>query len=173
MNNEKVNIQLLSGYNVEMSTALYDDYFSTFTESQYFSFNNFINSGFYFPQIMQFISVLITILNGKTRWSDIIICNIISGIAFTLIWFFCRLYKVPGLSFICCLIGGNIFRFFLHFIPIAIIAFFVIKDWKVLLFCAIGGFITAILKAILFPRLSNIKYHNEIVNYVAKFKYKQ
>ena len=156
-----------------MSIDAHDNHYRNFTESQFFSFSNFINAGHYFPQIMQFISVMILIFNGRTSWSDIIIYNIVSGVAFSLIWFLGRLYKAPGLSFISCLIGGNFFRLFLHFIVIALVAFFVVKNWKVLLFCAIGGAITELIKSILFANLSNAKYHDEIVRYVSAFKYKQ
>lgn len=171
-NDEKEIVRLPSGCNVVMSIDSYDNHYCNFTESQFLSFNNFINAGLYFPQIMQFVAVIVAILNGRTSWKEILLCNLISGIVFMLTWFWGRLYKIPGLSFISCLLGGNIFRFFLHFIPIAVIAFFVVKDWKVLLFCAIGGIITTIVKTILFARLSNDKYNDEVVRYVSGFKYK-
>lgn len=156
-----------------MSVDSYDNHYCSFTESQFFSFSNFINAGHYFPQIMQFIAVTAAILNGKTSWIEIILCNLFSGIIFTLIWFWGHCYKIPALSFASCLIGGNVFRFFLHFVAIAIIAFFVAKDWKILFFCAIGGIITSVVKAILFSHLSNIKYNDEVVRFVSSFKYKQ
>ena len=161
--NEKVKIQLPSGCNVDMSIDSHDNHYCNFTELQFFSFSNFINAGLYFPQIMQFIVVVVAILNGRTNWIDIILCNLIGGIVFTLVWFWGRCYKIPALSFISCLIGGNVFKFFLHFVAIAVIAFFVVKDWKVLLFCAVGGIITSLIKTILFARLSNVKYHDEVL----------
>ena len=170
---EKVKIKLPSGYNVDMSVEAHDNHFRYFTESQYFSFSNFINAGLYYPQIMQYIAVIAAILNGRTSWSDILLCNLISGIVFTLTWFWGHLYKIPALSFVICLIGSYFFRFFLHYIVIAVIAFFVVKDWKVLLFCAICGIITSIIKTILSTLLSNVKYHDEVVRYVSGFKYKQ
>lgn len=169
----KVKIQLPSGCNVDMSIDSYDNHYCNFTDSQFLSFNNFINAGLYFPQIMQFIVTILVILNGSTSSSDIILCNLISGILFTLIWFLGRCYKISALSFMSCLIGGNFFRFFLHFLVIAFIAFFVVKDWKVLLICIIGGIITFFIKSILFTYLSNAKYHDEIVRYVSAFKSKQ
>ncbi len=170
---EKAIIKLPSGCNVVMSIDSHDNHYCNFTESQFFSFNNFINAGLYYPQIMQFIAVIVAILNGRTSWIEIILCNLISGIVFMLTWFWGHLYKIPALSFVSCLIGGNIFRFFLHFVVIAIIAFFVVKDWTVLLFCVIGGIITTIVKTILFSLLSNVKYNDEVVRYVSGFKYKQ
>ena len=121
---------------------------------------------------MQYILVIGAILNGKTSFRDILLCNLISGLFFTLEWFWIRFYKIPGLSFITCFIGSYFFRFFLHYIVIAVIAFFVVDDWKVLLFCAISGIITSIIKTILSARLSSVKYHDEVVKYVANFKYK-
>lgn len=171
-NDEIVNFRLPSGCIVDMSVDCHDNLYCNFTESQLFSFNTFINAGLYFPQIMQFAAVIVAILNGKTSWSDILLCNLISGVVFTLAWFWGRLYKIPGLSFVSCLIGGNIFRFFLHFIAIGIIAFFVVKDWKVLLFCAIGGIIAYIVRIMFFAHLSNVKYNDEVVRYVSRFRYK-
>lgn len=172
-NNEKVKIQLPSGFNVDMSIDSHDNYFRYFSESQFFSFSNFINAGLYFPQIMQFIVVITAILNGKTQWYDILFINLLSGIFFTLVWFIGKFYRIPALSFLSCLLGGNIFRLFLHFIIIAVIAFFVVHDWKVFLFCIIGGAVTLIVKTTLFARLSNYKYHDEIIQYVASFNLKQ
>lgn len=169
----KARVQLPSGFKVDMSIDLHDNYYCNFSESQLFSFNNFINAGSYFPQILQFIAVIVAILNGKTSWIDIILCNLFSGVIFTLLWFWVRLYKIPALSFASCLIGGNIFRFFLHFVAIAAIAFFVVKDWKVLLFCAIGGIITSVVKTVLFATMSNVKYHDEVVRYVSSLNCKR
>lgn len=170
---EKKSIRLPSGCYVVMSVDSYDNHYCNFTDSQFLSFNNFINAGLYFPQIVQFVAVMVSILNGRTSWSDIILCNLLSGTVFMLTWFWGRLYIIPGLAFVSCLIGGNFFRFFLHFIIIAVIAFFVVKDWKVLLFCAIGGIITTIVKTILYACLANVKYNDEVVRYVSGFKYKQ
>lgn len=172
-NNNTVRIQLASGCNVDMSIDMHDNYYSNFTESQHFSFSNFINAGQYFPQIMQFAMVMSSILNQRTSALDIILCNVASGVVYTLLWFLCRFYKIPGLSFLSSFLGSLFFRLFLHFIPIAVVAFWVVKDWKVLLFCVIGGVITQLIKSVLFANLSTVKYHNEVVGYVAGFKYKQ
>lgn len=171
-NKEKIKIKLLSGFNTDISIDTYDDYYCNFTESQYYSLSHFISAGTYFPQIIQFALVLSIILGGKTSGYDIIHANVISGVTFTLLRFLLRFYKIPGLAFIAHLIGSVFFRNYLHFVAIAIISFFVVKDWKVLLFCAIGGAITIIIKIILYALLSNTKYNDSVVKYVSAFRYK-
>ena len=175
MYNDNVEIiKLPSGFKVYLSTDSYDNHYCNFTESQWFSFNCYINAGTYFPQIMKFITVLSTILNGRTSFRDNLLCNLFFGIGYTLLWFWGRCYKAPLLGYLSSLIGGNFFKFFLHYVVIAVIAFFVIKDWKVLLFCVIGGIISFIIKTIILSRfLTNTKYNDEIVKYISKFKYKQ
>lgn len=168
--NKKVKIQLLSGCNVDLSEKVHDDLYSNFDEVKYFSFSNIINSGLYYPQIMQLICVLIFIFNGKTSFLELFLCNLLSGIFFTITWFKCKLYKIPGINFICCFIGGNIFRFFLHLLFIGVISLFVIKDWKIIIFCLIGGFITQIIRSFMFVKFSDVKYNDEAAIYVSKFK---
>lgn len=174
MKNQNITyVKLPSGTNVRMSVDAHDNHYLNFTESQYFSFSNCINGGLYFPQIMQFIFVLFALFNGCTDWWNIILCNILCGVFFTLAWFWLRLYYVPGLALISCLIGGNIFRFFLHFVAIAIIAFFVLKNWVILLACVAGGLITTIIKTILYSVFSTAKYNDRIVKYISSFEYKE
>lgn len=170
MNDQQVKIKLPSSLNVVLSQSIYDECYCNFDDAKYFSFNNFLNAGLYFPQIMQFVFVLIAILNGKNSWSDIIFCNLIAGGGLTIVWYLLRLYKIPALSFICCLIGGNIFRFFIHMIPLGIISFFVLKDWKIFLFCIIGGIIAHIVSSILYSILATTKYNDEVAIYVSRFK---
>ena len=172
MENEKIRVDLPSKIYVTLSENVYDEIYCNFEETKWFSFNNFINAGLYFSQIMQFIFVLIAIFNGKTSWSDIILCNLIAGGGFTVIWYLFNLYKIPGLSFVCCFIGGNIFRLFIHLVPLAIISFFVLKDWKIFLFCIIGGIIAHIVSTIIYGILATTKYNDEVAIYVSKFKTK-
>jgi hypothetical protein len=165
-------VQLPSGFRVPMSVDLYDNCYCEFTESQHLSFFNFINAGSCFPQIAQFVCVLLAILNGKTGWKDIVICSIGSGIIFTLLWFWGKCYKIPVISFMSCLIGGNIFRYHLHTIAIVAISLLVVKDWKVILFYAIGAAIAAFIRTIIFGKMSSVKHVDGVVKYVAGFKYK-
>jgi uncharacterized membrane protein YraQ (UPF0718 family) len=58
----------------------------------------------------------------------------------------------------------------LHFVAIAIVALAVMGDWKIIIFCLIGGFVTSIIKSFLFARLSTVKYNDEVAIYVSKFK---
>ena len=168
---EQVKVEMPSSLHVRLTRLVYDECYCNFNESKWFCFNNFMNAGLYFPQIAQFITVLIAILNGKTSWSDIILCNLVAGVGYTILWYIFKFYKIPGLSFISCFLGGNIFRFFIHFIPLGIISLFVVKDWKVLLFCVVGGLITSIVKTILYGFLATTKYNDEVARYVSKFKY--
>lgn len=170
---KKVKVDLPSGIHVTLSEQVCNDCYDNFTESQWFSFNNFINAGLYFPQIMQFVMVMIAILNGHTSWHDIILCNLVCGVGYILIWYWFKLYTLPALAFLSCLLGGNIFRFYLHFIPIAIISFFVVKDWKVLLFAILGGLLTQIVKTILYGWLATTKYNDKVAIHVSKFRYKK
>lgn len=167
---ENERIRLLSGINVELSPQVYYQCYCNFEETKYFSFSNIINSGLYFPQIMQFISVMIGICKGYTSFKDIFLCNLLSGVFYTIIWFLLRLYKIPGINFISCFIGGNIFRYFLHFVAIAIVALAVIGDWKIIIFCLIGGFVTSLISSFLFVKFSTVKYNDEVAIYVSKFK---
>lgn len=168
--NEIERIKLPSGCNVDLSIKVLDECLGNFDDTKYFSFNNIINSGLYFPQIMQFICVLLFMINGNTSFIEIFLCNLISGIFFTILWFKGKLYKIPGINYISCFIGGNIFRFFLHFIIIGLVSLFYLKDWKVIIFCLIGGFVTTLIKTFLFAKLSNVKYNDNVAIYVSKFK---
>lgn len=164
-------VRLQSGCIVDMSVDVYDEQYLGFTASQYFSFNNHINAGLYFPQICQFIAIMVAICSGATSFSEILCWNL-SGILFMLAWFWLRLHKFPGLAFLSCLLGGNIFRLFLHFIPITCVAFFLAKDWRVLLFCIVGGVITSVVKTFLFVKLSRVSYNDEIVRYISRYRFK-
>lgn len=167
---DKVMIRLLSGCNVGLSVKVHDECYCNFDKNQYFRFSNIINSGLYFPQIMQFISVLICICNGYTSFVDVFLCNLIFGTGYTVSWYLLKLYKViPGISLISCFIGGNIFRYFLHFVVIGIVALFVIGDWKVILYCLAGGFVTIIVRTILFAKFSTVKYNDEAAIFVSEF----
>ena len=167
---EQVKVQMPSSLHVRLTQSVYDECYCNFDEVKWFSFNNFMNAGLYFPQIVQFVFVLVAILNGRTTGADIILVNIVAGAGFTLVWYICKFYKIPGLSFLSCFLGGNIFRFFLHFIALGIISVCVVHDWKVLLFCAIGGVITMIIKTILYGILATTRYNDEVARYVSRFK---
>lgn len=170
LNNEKVSVKLLSGLNVNLSEKVHDECYCDFDEPKYLIFNNIITSGQYFPQIMQFIFVVIAIFNERTSFLDIFICNLLSGIFYTIIWFLFRFYKIPGINSICYLIGETVFKHFLHFVAIAIVSLFVINNWKVILFCMISGIITFFIKTLLYNKFSNVKYADEVAIYVSKFK---
>lgn len=169
MTSETEFIHLPSGRNLCVSTDVYANYYLNFSEYQDFYFNTLINSGLYFPQIMQFICVMICICNGCISLGDVLLCNLESGVLFTLAWFFLRLHKfIPGVCYLSCLIGGNLFRYKLHFIAIAAVSLFVIGDWKVILYCLLGGIVTGIARSLLVGLLSTVKYNDAAVIYAAK-----
>lgn len=170
MENEKVRVDLPSKIYLTLSDSIYSECYCNYDEAKWFSFNNKINAGSYFPQIMQFIFVLVSILNGRTSWHEIILCNLIVSCIFTTIWYLFKFYRLPGLSFISCFLGGNIFRYFIHFVPLGIVSFFVLKDWKVFLFCVLGGIITNIVWTILYGVFATTKYNDEVARYVSRFR---
>ena len=165
----KISVHLPSGFNVNLSEDVHDDLYLDFTDSQYLCFNEKINAGSYFPEIAQFISVLVFILRGGNNWLDIVVCSVANGAFFSILWFWLHFYKIPGLSTICCLIGNFLFGHFLHYIPIALISFFVSQDWKVFLFYVIGSIVASIIRSILFYCFSNTKYNNKVVRYISSF----
>ena len=167
---EKARIRLESGLNVDLSVKVHDECYCNFDEAKYFSFSNALNSSQYFPQIVQFIMVMGSILGGHTSFKDIFLCSIFFGTGYTAIWYLLKLYKLPGFSFISCLIGGSIFRLGLHFLAIAIVSLFIIGNWKIILYCAISGFVTQFVKTFLSALLGNVKYNDEVAIYVSKFK---
>ena len=171
MNKEKiVYIKLPSGLNVSLTEEKYKECYCDFDEYKYFAFNNAMNGGFYFPQIMQFIFTMYYIFNGYTGFLDILKSYLIMSCGWTIVWYLLKLYKIPFLSLVSAIVGGNIFRFFLHYIVIAIIAIFMLNKWQIIVFCMIGGFITTIINSFFIARLSNVKYNDEIASYIHKFK---
>ena len=168
MNGEEY-IKLSSGLNIALSEKVYAECYLGFDETQDCFFSNMISSGQYYPQIMQFIFLMIGIFKGHTSFKDIFLNCLLSCVFFTILWFWFRLYKTPGINTICCLLGGTIFKY-LPFIIIAIVSLAVIGDWKIIIFYLISSFVTIIVWSILFARLSNVKYNDEVAIYVSKFK---
>lgn len=167
---ENVRVNLLSGASVLMAQEVYDEHYCDFDETKHFCFNNIINSGMYFPQVMQFICVMIAICNGYTSFVEILLCNLLSSVLFTVVWFLLKLYKLPGINFISCFIVGNVFRYFLHIIAIAVVSLTVIGNWKVLVFCLIGGVIARPIAGYLSAKMSTVKYNDEVTIHVSKYR---
>ena len=165
-------VNLPSGRNIPVSTTVYNNHYLSFTGYQHFYFNTLINSALFFPQIMQFVFVMISICNGYVSFGDIFMCNLVSGVVWTFVWYFFKLHKyVPGICALSCFIGGNLFRYKLHFVAIAAVSFLVIENWKVILYCAIGGIVAGIIRPLLVGLLSTVKYNDSAIIYVSKFKY--
>lgn len=169
MSDETVRITLASGNNVDLSAEVYDKCLCEFDEIKYVSFSNMINNGLYFPQLMQFILVMIYIFKGNTSFKDIFLCNLVNGIWFTVCWYWLRLHKLAFINLISSLIGRYILRLNIHFIVIAAVSLFVIGDWKVILYCLAGGLVTGMIKIFLYNKFSSVKYHDEVAIYVSKF----
>lgn len=168
---DTVTVKLDSGTNVVLSGDVHDECFCAFDETKYLCFSNMINSGLYFPQIMQFIYVLVGICKGRTSFKDIFLASLLTGVFYTILWFWVKIYRlIPGINAICCFFGATIFKYLLHFVVIAIVALAVVGDWKIILYCLICGIITSLIRSILFVKLSTVKYNDEVAIYVSKFK---
>lgn len=171
MINERELIHLPSGRKIPVSSSVYDNYFSRFTEYQYFYFNTLMNSALYFPQIIQFIFVMICICSGIPSFGDVFICYLFWGVVPTFAWFFLKLHKfIPGICYVSCLIGGNIFRYQLHYIAIILVSLLVTEDWSVIFYCLAGGIITGIIRSLLVGLLSTVKYNDSAVIFASRFK---
>ena len=168
---ENVRIQLLSGLKIDLSAKVYDECYLDFDEPKYYIFSNMISSGQYYPQIMQSILVISGILKGHTSFKDIFLCCLLSSVVFTILWFLFKLYTLPGINSICCLLGGTVIKY-LPFVIIAIVSLAVIGDWKIILFYLISSFASIIVWSLLFARLSNVKYNDKVAIYVSKFNTK-
>ena len=166
MNDETVNVQLPSGYKVPLSALIYKDFYSEFSKWEWLRFNHIINSGIYFPQIMQFILTITLIIRNDASFGSVLLYNLVGGIGFTVVWFLLKLYRIPGISFTCCLIGGNVFRYYIHFVIIAIVSIFIMEEWIIILFCIIGGVLTQIVKTFLFALFSNSRYNDDVILHV-------
>ena len=142
--NDTIGIKLPSGNNVTLSTKVYNEYLLGFNDIQFDLFNNCMNGAQYFPQIIQFIVVMYSVYMGYTSFTDVLLVSLITGGFGCILWHILKLYKIPLLPFVSCLIGQTVFRLFLHFIAIAIVALAVVEDWKIILFCAIAGLITQV-----------------------------
>lgn len=162
-------IKLSSGLNIALSDKVYAECYLNFDEPKHHIFSNMISSGQYYPQIMQSIFIMVGIFKGQTSFKDVFLCSLLSCVFFTLLWFLFKLYKTPGINSICCLFGGTVFKY-LPFLIIVIASLAIIGDWKIIIFYLISSFVTIIVWSILFAKLSNVKYNDEVAIYVSKFK---
>lgn len=164
-------IHLQSGRTVCISSGVYDRYFSNFTEYQYYYFNTLIDSGLFFPQIMQFVFVLLGIFNGRTSFVEVFVGNLLAGVAWTIAWHLLKLYKIlPGVCSLSCFIGNTFFRFKLNFVAIAIVSLFVIGDWKIILYFLVGSIVASIIRPLLTGALASVSYNDSAVIYASHFK---
>ena len=155
-----------SGLNFAMREDLYNKLIENDKQGYTYGIaETYIVAEQYFPQIVQFIAFMITIFNGYTSFTDILGVNMIVGIAVTLLWNNSHIYRIPGLAILSLMIGGNIFRLFIHFIIIALVAFIYFKDWKIFVFSIIAGFITQLFKSWFSGYKYTIKHNNDIAEY--------
>lgn len=154
---------LRTGLNVILRTDLYDKLSSDFEIYEFWE-RHIIAQG-YFPQIVQFIVTMLLINAGERDFLPLLIANLVVGVSLTIVWNCTAIYKIPGLSFLSALIGGNLFRNFIHFIFIAIMSIFYYKCWWLILHCAISGAITQFIKS----WLSTPEYTYERNNRMAEY----
>lgn len=170
MINETEPIKLPSGYTIHLSQDVYDECFLNFDDMKLSIFYSMMDSGHYFPQIMQFIFAMIGICSGYTSFVEILCLNLIFGIGNMILWYLCKFYILPGINTICSLIGQTIFRFKLNWAAIIAVSLFVINDWKVIMYSVAGAAITSLIKVFMFTWLSNVKYNDKIACRVFRFK---
>lgn len=158
-----------SGLNCIMDADLYDEILSNDDEGMTYSMvETYLVAEQYFPQIIQFIIVLIFMFKGYTSFSNILIINLIVGVGLTLLWNNSHMYRIPGLSILSVLLGNYIFRFFLHIVAIGILAFVYFHNWKILLYNVIAGFITQLIKSWFSGYKYTLKHNNDIAEYTIK-----
>lgn len=170
MDHQTEVIELYSNRRIFVSSDIYAYYYLNFNDYQEFYFNTIMNSGLCFPRLMQFISVMIALFNGFSSFHYLFLLYLASGLFFTLIWHLMKLHKfIPGICSLSCFIVGNLFRYKLHYIPIGLAAWFVIGDWKVILYCIAGSVVSSIIDSLLTGGLTTVKYNDAAVIYASKF----
>lgn len=170
MNNETEPIRLPSGYIVHLSQDIYAAYYLNFDEAKETLFISMMESGHFFPQIMQFIYVMIGICSGHTSFIDILISNLWWGVGNMILWYILKMYKIPGINTVCTLIGQTVFRFKINWLSIVIVALLIINDWKIILYCMIAAAITSLIKVLMFTWLSNKNYNDKVAYRVSRFR---
>lgn len=169
MINESETIKLPSGYTIHLSRDVYDECFLNYDDMKLSIFYNMMDSGHYFPQIMQFIFAMIGICSGYTSFLEILYLNLIFGIGNMILWYLFKLFILPGINTICSLIGQTVFRFKINWVAIIAVSLFVINDWKVILYSAICAAGTSLIKVVLFTKLSSVKYNDKIACRVSRY----
>ena len=162
-------IKMPSGYLIKLSTSVYADYFLSFNEAQEILFYNFMQSGHYFPQIMQFIFVIIGLCTGYTSFGSILLFSLSFGIVSMILWFLLKLHIIPGINVLCNFFGQILFKFKMHLIVVIILAFSVADDWKVILYYIAASLLTGLITIVLFSKLSTVKYNDRIAIMVSQF----
>lgn len=170
MNKETEIIKLPSGYIINLSQDIYANYFLDFDEAKETIFYAMMQSGHYFPQIMQFIFVTVGLCTGHASFTSVMLSSLLFGVGNMILWFLLKLHMLPGINVICTVIGGTFFKFKIHWIATIAIALFLVGDWKVILYYIAASLLTGLIKTLLFTKLSNIKYNDRIAVRVSHFK---
>lgn len=169
-NIEYEHVTLRHGLNVVLREDLYEKVSSRY--DIYAFWERHIIAQSYFPQIVQFIATMLLINSGVQNFSSILYANLLLGISFTIIWNCTPIYKIPGLSFLSALIGGNLFRNFIHFIFLSLICMLYYKNGWLILYCALSGIITMIIKCILSTPKYTYKRNDRMAQYsISVFEY--
>jgi len=170
MNKETEIIKMPSGHIINLSQDVYADCFLNFDEAKETIFYAMIQSGHYFPQIMQFIFVMVGLCTGHASFGSVVLFSLLFGTVSMILWFLLKLHMIPGINVLCTVIGGTFFRFKIHWIAIIAVALLFVGDWKVILFYIAASLLTGFIKTILFAKLSNTKYNDSIAVKVSRFR---
>lgn len=111
MYNNIAMVQLTPKLSISISEDARKACYCNFTEAQVLRFTSIICNGLSFPQIIAFVFSVIAIFYGETSFIDLLLCNLIASVGFTLIWYLIKLYKLPGINFLCSFINSILFHF--------------------------------------------------------------
>lgn len=167
---EEEIIKLPSGYSVTLSQNIYVTHFLNFDDAKEAIFFCMMECGHYFPHVIQSVFVLSMMCNGRSSFVDVFLGSLISGTCSMILWFALKMYRLPGFNTICSAIGEFVSKTKLNWVALLIIAFFVVKDWKAILYYILGSVVTSLVKVLLFTKLSCTKYNDEIAVKVSRFR---
>lgn len=154
------------GLNFIMSNDIYEKLITNDEDGLAYSIaETYIHSEQYFPQLIQFIFVLVYMLNGYHSFIQILLLNLIVGIIATLLWNKTKLYRIPGVALLSEVLGIYIFNRFLHILAIALLSIFHFKNIWIIIYCIISGIITQIIKTLISSHKSMLKHNNDIAIY--------
>ena len=164
-------VQVSPSRRIALSSRVYCDTFLNFTPYQEFYFGTAIKSGLFFPQILQFIFVMICVCRNFPTFGEVFLCNLYWCIFGTFAWYLLKLHKfLPGVCTISCFFGEIIFKFKLHYIAIILVSLLVAEDYLIIFYCLASGFIAGLVRFLLVSLLSTVRYNDDVAIYASRFK---